>query len=218
MHGVAERFEPDLFSEHLAWSTHDGAYLNDLLPLPYTEATLGVVVRHIEKVQQTLGVRMLLENPVDLCRVRGKHHRRRREFLARACRAHGCGLLLDVNNVYVSAVNHGFDPAAYIDRFPVERSARSTSPATPTTATMRATRLLIDAHGSRVPTLSGRSTPTRCRGPVRSRPTLIEWDNDVPPFAMLLAEAVRAERMISAQTAQPVAGARGIGQRQWRSA
>jgi len=194
---LAERYRPASFSEHLAWSTHDSFYLNDLLPLPYTEATLERVVRHVEEAQQAVGMRLLLENPstyllfaestIDEC-----------DFLARAAAGSGCGLLLDVNNVMVSAVNHGLDPLAYIDRFPVELVGEIHLAGYDETVDGAGERLLIDAHGSSVHedvVALYRHTLSRT-GPVA---TLIEWDNDVPPFAMLLSEAVRAERMISAE-------------------
>lgn len=116
---LAARYQPALFSEHLAWSSHDGVYLNDLLPLPYTEETLARVCEHIDEVQETLGRRMLLENPSTYVAFAGAGMSEV-EFLREVVARTGCGLLLDVNNVFVQSVNHGFDAAAFIDDFPVE--------------------------------------------------------------------------------------------------
>ena len=110
---------PAMFSEHLAWSSHDGVYLNDLLPLPYNAATLDCVVWHVDEVQHTLDTRMLLENPSTYVSFAASDMDEA-EFLQAVAARTGCGLLLDVNNAYVSSVNHGFDAAAYIDRFPIQ--------------------------------------------------------------------------------------------------
>ena len=126
---LVKRYQPGIVSEHLAWSTHEGHFLNDLLPLPYNEATLAHVARHVDELQTALGRRVLIENPstyvtfstTDMSEV---------DFLSELVRRTGCGLLLDCNNVYVCAINHHFDPAAYIDAFPVEHAAKSISPAT----------------------------------------------------------------------------------------
>ena len=108
---VAERYQPAVVSEHLAWSTHDGAFLNDLLPLPYTEETLGRVCEHIDLVQTTLRRTMLLENPSTYVAF-AETTMSETDFLREIVRRTGCGLLLDVNNIFVSATNHGFDPYA----------------------------------------------------------------------------------------------------------
>ncbi|MGO9982934.1 MAG: DUF692 domain-containing protein [Rhodomicrobium sp.] len=116
---LIDRYEPELFSEHLAWSTHDGAYLNDLLPLPYTEETLAHLSVHVDEVQTALGRQILIENPSTYVSFES-NEMSEAEFLTGLARRTGCGLLLDVNNVYVSAVNHGFDAEAYIDGFPAK--------------------------------------------------------------------------------------------------
>jgi uncharacterized protein (UPF0276 family) len=191
---LLDRYEPESFSEHLAWSTHDGAYLNDLLPLPYTDATLANVVGHIDEVQDALGRRMLLENPSSYLAFEESEWPEI-DFLAEIAARTGCGLLLDVNNVMVSAVNLGFDPRAYLDRFPVDRVGEIHLAGYDETVDAEGDRLLIDAHGSRVRrdvwdlylhTL-GRT------GPVA---TLVEWDNDVPPLAELLDEAAAVDRCL----------------------
>ena len=115
---VAKRFEPTLVSEHLAWSTHEGAFLNDLLPLPYTDETFARVSEHIDEVQNALGRTMLLENPSTYV-VFAESTWAETDFLREIARRTGCGLLLDVNNVFVSAVNHGFDPELYLADFPL---------------------------------------------------------------------------------------------------
>ncbi len=193
--GLIDRYAPALFSEHLAWSTHDSVYLNDLLPLPYTEATLAHVCEHVEQVQEVLGTRMLLENPStyvafstsDMSEI---------EFLKEVVRRTGCGLLLDVNNVFVQATNHDFDPNDYIDAFPVDHVGEVHLGGHAEDADDDGAPILIDDHGSEVAdpvwALYGRAIARS--GP---RPTLIEWDNDVPEWSVLFAEARRAERVIA---------------------
>ena len=115
---VARRFEPALVSEHLAWSTHEGAFFNDLLPLPYTHETLVRVAEHIDEVQNALRRTMLLENPSTYV-VFAESTLAETDFLREIARRTGCGLLLDVNNVFVSAANHGYDPYRYLADFPL---------------------------------------------------------------------------------------------------
>ena len=115
---LLDRYQPLMFSEHLAWSSHDGVFLNDLLPLPYNRRTFERVSSHINQVQDTLGVRMLLENPSTYVQFDSSDVPEV-EFLRAVAKRTGCGLLLDVNNVHVSAINHGFDARAYIDAFPL---------------------------------------------------------------------------------------------------
>jgi uncharacterized protein (UPF0276 family) len=186
---------PAMFSEHLAWSSHDGVYLNDLLPLPYNAETLDCVIRHIDEVQHTLGTRMLLENPSTYVRFEASDMDEA-EFLCSVAARTGCGLLLDVNNVYVSAVNHGFDAAAYIDRFPIEFVGEIHLAGFAEDQDANAGRLLIDAHGAPVADAVWslyRRTLARS-GPV---PTLIEWDNDVPDFATVVAEVSLARAALT---------------------
>ena len=129
------RYEPSLFSEHLAWSSHDGVYLNDLLPLPYTEETLARVCEHVDEVQETLGRRMLVENPSTYVAF-ADAAMSEIAFLREVVRRTGCGLLLDVNNVFVQSVNHGFDVAPSSKISPSSMWARSISAAMPSTAKM----------------------------------------------------------------------------------
>ena len=118
---LIDRYEPGLFSEHLAWSSHGGAFLNDLLPLPYNGATLRRVCDHIDEVQDAPRHALAAGESLDLRDVRDQHACARSQFLREVVKRTGCGLLLDVSNVYVSATNHGFDPYAYIDAFPFEQ-------------------------------------------------------------------------------------------------
>jgi len=197
---LIDRYRPQSFSEHLAWSTHESGFLNDLLPLPYTGSTLRRVADHVDQVQQAVGRQMLLENPSTYILFEDSTIDEV-DFLERVAARTGCGLLLDVNNVMVSAVNHRADPFAYIDRFPVERVGEIHLAGYDETLDGAGDRLLIDAHGSKVSddvSALYRHTIDRA-GPL---PTLIEWDNDVPAFPVLLAEAARAEAVLDAATSR----------------
>ncbi len=191
---VARRFEPTLVSEHLAWSTHEGAFLNDLLPLPYTDETVARVSEHIDEVQNALGRRMLLENPSTYV-VFAESTWAETDFLREIARRTGCGLLLDVNNVFVSAVNHGFDPDRYLADFPPEAVGEIHLAGCTDDTDDAGLPLLIDAHNSPVrdAVWSLYSAAIRRLG---ATPTLIEWDNDLPAWPTLLDEARRAERAI----------------------
>ncbi|MBX3547577.1 MAG: DUF692 domain-containing protein [Xanthobacteraceae bacterium] len=194
-----ERYEPGLFSEHLAWSTHESEFFNDLLPVPYTQETLDIVCRHIDEVQTTLRRQMLLENP-SVYVLFEESEIPETEFLALIAARTGCGLLLDVNNVEVSANNAGYDAAKYIDSFPVEHVGEIHL-AGNAVAEGEGERLLIDAHGSPVEdSVWGLYRGALSRtGPV---PTLIEWDNDVPSWPRLLGEAQKAEAELSRSARQ----------------
>lgn len=194
-----ERYEPGLFSEHLAWSTHESEFFNDLLPVPYTRETLDVVCRHIDEVQTALGRRMLLENP-SVYVLFQESEIPETEFLGLIAARTGCGLLLDVNNVEVSANNAGYDALKYIDSFPVEHVGEIHL-AGSAVAEGEGERLLIDAHGSPVEdSVWGLYRAALSRtGPV---PTLIEWDNDVPSWPRLRSEAQKAEVELSRSAQQ----------------
>lgn len=199
LRGLIDRYRPQSFSEHLAWSTHDTGFLNDLLPLPYTQETLARVTDHIDETQQALGQRLLLENPSTYVLFTDSTIDEI-DFLAAIAQRTGCGLLLDVNNVMVSAVNHRLDATAYINRFPVELVGEIHLAGYDETTDSAGDRLLIDAHGTAVKSdviALYQHTLARC-GPL---PTLIEWDNDVPDFATLHAEAQRADAMLDAAKA-----------------
>ena len=123
---LVQRYEPALVSEHLAWSTHETVYFNDLLPLPYTEATLATVCDHIDEVQEAIGRPLLLENPSTYVLFR-ESTMSETDFIRAVARRTGCGLLLDVNNVFVSATNHGFSPLDYLSDFPLAAGRRDPS-------------------------------------------------------------------------------------------
>ena len=188
--------EPASFSEHLAWSTHDGAFLNDLLPLPYTATTLARVVAHIDQVQEVLGRRMLLENPSTYLAF-AETEMSEVDFLTEIARRTGCGLLLDVNNVFVSATNLGYAPDAYVDAFPLHLVGEIHLGGHDAQADDHGAPLLIDSHGRAVadPVWTLYDRAIRAAGPI---PTLIEWDNDVPEWPVLAAEAARAARVLEA--------------------
>jgi uncharacterized protein len=196
--GVAERYQPAVVSEHLAWSTHDGAFLNDLLPLPYTEETLERVCEHIDLVQTTLGRTMLLENPSTYVAF-AETTMSETEFLGEIVRRTGCGLLLDVNNIFVSATNHGFDPYRYLADFPLASVGEIHLAGCADDRDDAGFPLLIDAHDSPVRDAVWPLYAEAIRR-LRPTPTLIEWDNDVPAWPALLEEARRAERAMAATT------------------
>ena len=195
---VARRFEPTLVSEHLAWSTHEGAFFNDLLPLPYTRETLAQVADHIDEVQTALRRPMLLENPSTYV-VFAESTFAETDFLREIARRAGCGLLLDVNNVFVSAANHGYDPYRYLADFPLDAVGEIHLAGYAEEHDDAGLPLLIDAHNSPVRDLVWAlyAKATRRLG---ATPTLIEWDNDVPAWTTLLREARQAERVIAAAT------------------
>ncbi|GAA6200518.1 DUF692 domain-containing protein [Aquicoccus sp. SU-CL01552] len=182
--------KPASFSEHLAWSTHDSAFLNDLLPLPYTDATLTRVADHIDQVQQVLGRPMLLENPSSYLAF-AESTWSEPDFLAEIARRTGCGLLLDVNNVFVSATNLGFSPQGYIDAFPLDPVGEIHLGGHDEQTDDHGAPLLIDSHGREIadPVWALLDHTLTRSGP---RPVLIEWDTDVPDWSVLEGEAARA--------------------------
>jgi uncharacterized protein (UPF0276 family) len=188
---LVRRYRPAAFSEHLAWLTHGGVFFNDLLPLAYDDATLRRVCAHVAQTQERLGCRMLLENPSTYFEF-STSTLDEPQFLAEIVARTGCGLLLDVNNAWVSCVNRGADPFSYIDAFPAHGVGHMHLAGHATDADAAGAPLLIDDHGSpvheRVWALF-RHAVARC-GP---QPTLIEWDNEVPEFSVLLAQAQRAD-------------------------
>jgi uncharacterized protein (UPF0276 family) len=195
LRSLVDRLEPCLVSEHLSWSTAGGAYLNHLLPLPYTDETLRVVADHIDEVQNALGRRILIENPSSYLRFR---HSSMAEphFLAELARRTGCGLLCDVNNIYVSAWNVGLDAGSYLDALPVPAigeihlAGHAANDADGRT-------ILIDDHGSAV-TAPVWKLYQRALERFGSVPTLIEWDTDLPELSVLLGEASVADRLLEA--------------------
>jgi uncharacterized protein (UPF0276 family) len=195
---LVEMVEPALFSEHLAWSSHDGIFLNDLLPLPYNNISLAHVCAHVNEVQDIIGMRMLLENPSTYVAF-GASQMSEVEFLRAVAQRTGCGLLLDVNNVHVSAVNHGFDDVAYIDAFPIQHVGQFHLAGFAEDRDSSGARLLIDDHGREVAdTVWDLYRSALARGCLA--PTLIEWDNNVPSFETLAAEAERARALMAAHS------------------
>jgi uncharacterized protein (UPF0276 family) len=199
---LIERYRPGLFSEHLAWSSHDTGFLNDLLPVPYTTETLVRVAGHIDQVQSTLGRQMLLENPSTYLAFAESTYSEI-DFIAEVVRRTGCGLLLDVNNVYVASTNQQWDPVAYIDAYPLAHVQEIHLAGHTREADDKGRPLLIDTHNRPVDdivwdlyahaiTLIGRV------------PTLIEWDADVPAWPALKQEAGRAEAIMLATKSEAV--------------
>jgi uncharacterized protein (UPF0276 family) len=183
-------FEPLLVSEHLSWGSVDGRYLNDLLPLPYTEETLQHVAARVSAVQDALGVQILIENISSYLRYQCTEVPEW-EFLAALAKQCGCAILLDVNNIYVNAMNHGFDPYAYLHGIP-RPLVREIHLAGHTVTRIDGREIRIDTHSTHVAaevwTLY--ASAVRRFGPV---PTLIEWDADIPELDTLCSEAAKAD-------------------------
>ncbi len=181
---------PASFSEHLAWSTHDSHFLNDLLPLPYTQATVARVSDHIDEVQDALGRQMLLENPSSYLAF-AESDMSETDFLKAVVARTGCGLLLDVNNVFVSATNLGFTPQGYIDAFPLDKVGEIHLGGHDEDHDDHGAPLLIDSHGREVadPVWALLDYTLARSG---TKPLLVEWDTDVPEWPVLAAEVARA--------------------------
>lgn len=200
---LCDRYKPESFSEHLAWASHDNVFLNDLLPLPYTEETLDRVVEHVDRVQAVLQRRMLLENPATYLLFEASTIEET-SFLAEIARRTGCGLLLDVNNVFVAATNHNLDPYDYIARFPLEAVREIHLSGHSETIDDFGAALLIDSHDTPVkdPVWALYEAVVSRTGPVAS---LVEWDNDVPAWPRLRAEAIAAQHILDAAPRQRAA-------------
>jgi uncharacterized protein (UPF0276 family) len=205
---LCDRYQPDCFSEHLAWSSHDdgvagGIFLNDLLPLPYTEATLQRVSDHVAQAQDALGRRILLENPATYLAFAASTIPET-EFLAEIAARSGCGLLLDVTNVQVACTNRGEDPAAYLARFPLQHVGEIHLAGHHAGRDSSGMPLLIDDHGSRVNERVWQlyDSVIACTGP---KPTLVEWDTEVPAWPVLLAEAQQAQAVLDRHAAAAAA-------------
>ena len=196
LRNLIDRFEPGLVSEHVAWSVHDGIYFADLLPLPLNAEALDRLCTNIDETQSILGRQILIENPANYMRLPGSEIPEP-EFLVTAALRTGCGLLVDVNNIHVSAANVGYDAPAYIDALPADLIGEIHLAGYAEDAGDR--KLRIDNHGAPVAPevwdlferLIGRCGP---------RPTLIEWDTDVPAWSVLYAQARCAERRLSRAT------------------
>ncbi len=191
---VVERFEPGLVSEHLSFSVAGGNYLADLLPLPMTEEALEIVCGNVERVQDHLKRTILVENPSTYLQFRHSTIPEW-EFLVRVAERTGCRILCDVNNIYVSACNHGWRASAYLATLPAEAVGEIHLAGHTVRRIDDARTLRIDDHGSRVaPEVWALYAEALARfGPV---PTLIEWDTNVPPMEVLLEEAAHAAALI----------------------
>lgn len=196
---LAHDLEPGLVSEHLAWNVTGGHYYADLLPLPMTEEALAVVCRHVQQMQETLRRPILLENPSSYLQF-GHSSIPEWEFLAAVARRTGCGILCDINNIYVSACNHGWDAVCYLDALPGEAIGEYHLAGHAQVTLPGGRSLRIDHHGAHVaPEVWSLYEYALQRFGVR--PTLIEWDTDIPPFEVLMAEADRAAQRLTARQA-----------------
>ena len=192
--GLVERYEHFKVSEHLAWSTHDDVFFNDLLPLPYTDETLARVCEHIDQVQEAIGRPMFLENPSTYV-LFSESEWRETDFLREIVKRTGCGLLLDINNVFVSATNHGFSATEYLADFPLAHVGEIHLAGHDEQEDDEGAPLLIDSHDRPVadPVWSLYETVIAACGPID---TLIEWDADIPDWPILQSEAAAAERIL----------------------
>ncbi len=193
---LCDRVNPASFSEHLAWSTHGAEFLNDLLPLPYTQATLDRVCAHISQVQDTLGRRILLENPSSYL-VFEESTLSETDFLEAVVTRTRAGLLLDVNNVFVSSTNLGISPQEYVDTYPVAHVGELHVGGHDEDSDDHGMPLLIDSHAKPVvdPVWELLDYALARTGP---KPVLVEWDTDVPAWSVLKEEANRAARALAA--------------------
>jgi uncharacterized protein (UPF0276 family) len=191
---LVERYEPALVSEHLAWSTHQTIYFNDLLPLPYTEHTLDRVCDHVDQVQEAIRRPLLLENPATYLAFQ-ESAMSETDFIRSIAARTGCGLLLDVNNVFVSATNHGSSALQYLSDFPLSRVGEIHLAGHTEQSDDEGELLLIDSHDGPVADAVWKLYEIvigQC-GPV---PTLIEWDSKIPDWPVLQAEAAAAQALL----------------------
>jgi uncharacterized protein (UPF0276 family) len=191
---LVQRYEPALVSEHLAWSTHGNTFFNDLLPLPYTEATLATVCDHLDEAQEAIGRPLLLENPSTYVLYR-ESTMSETDFIRAVVGRTGCGLLLDVNNVFVSATNHGFSAAQYLADFPLEAVGEIHLAGHAEQTDDEGGPLLIDSHDRPVAdAVWALFESVVARAP--AIPTLIEWDGEIPNWSRLQAEAAAAQSIL----------------------
>jgi uncharacterized protein (UPF0276 family) len=191
---LVERYEPALVSEHLAWSTHETIFFNDLLPLPYTEATLARVCEHIDEVQEAIRRPILLENPSTYVAF-ASSTMSETDFIRAVAQRTGCGLLLDVNNVFVSATNHGYAALDYLSDFPLAQVGEIHLAGHAEQRDDEGDLLLIDSHDGPVGDAVWKLyeiVVSRC-GPI---PTLVEWDSKIPDWPVLQREAVAAKAIL----------------------
>jgi uncharacterized protein (UPF0276 family) len=200
---LCDSYQPQSFSEHLAWSSHGTVFLNDLLPLPYTPETLARTIQHVDEVQSALNRQMLLENPATYL-LFDESTVEEAEFLSEIARRTGCGLLLDVNNVFVSATNHGLDAKAYLASFPLKHVREIHLGGHFASEDEAGSPLLIDTHDAKVadPVWSLYEDVIAVAGPIAS---LVEWDDKVPAWPVLRAEAEAAQTILNRASARRAA-------------
>jgi uncharacterized protein (UPF0276 family) len=189
---LISRFEPEIISEHVAWAEGGGQYFADLLPMPMRRSSLAVLMAHVDEMQSYLGRRILLENPSTYLRLR--HDQDEPEFLVELARRTGCGLLIDVNNVHVRAVNTGFNAEAWIDAIPLDL-IYEIHVAGHAIDERLGPSVLIDTHASPVAAPVWKLLD-RLLSRVGPKPVLVERDGNIPPFEELLAERNRAQLAI----------------------
>ncbi|MDR6669369.1 DUF692 domain-containing protein [Rhizobium sp. 1399] len=191
---LVDRYEPALISEHLAWSTHVDTYLNDLLPLPYTATTLAHVCDHVDQMQNAIGRPILLENPSTYV-LFAESSMTETDFIRDIARRTGCGLLLDINNVFVSATNHGFSALQYLRDFPLSCVGEIHLAGHAEQEDDEGELLLIDSHDGPVAGAVWQlyEIVINSCGPI---PTLIEWDSKIPDWPVLRAEALAAQAIL----------------------
>ncbi len=190
---VVDRYEPMIVSEHLAWSTHEQTYFNDLLPVPYTRGVLDRVVEHIDYVQTYLGRRILLENPSTYVAF-DQSTMSETDFITEIAKRSGCGLLLDLNNVFISATNHNYSPQRYLADFPMQYVREIHLAGHAQEIDDEGRTLLIDAHDRQV----SKDVWQLYRDLIAAHgyiPTLVEWDNDIPDWSVLKSEALAADKI-----------------------
>lgn len=199
---LVDRYEPALVSEHLAWSTHEATFFNDLLPLPYTVATLEHVCSHIDQVQNTLRRQILLENPSTYVAF-AESTMSETDFIRAVVGRTGCALLLDINNVFVSAGNHGYAASHYLTDFPIQSVREIHLAGHAEQQDDEGERLLIDSHDAPVADAVWKlyELVIERSGPI---PTLIEWDSKIPEWPMLRAEAAAAQRILDRRSLRSV--------------
>lgn len=191
---VVDRYEPGLVSEHLAWSTHDNSYYNDLLPVPYDQPTLDRVCAHIDVLQSTLKRKILLENPSTYLQFE-QSTMSETDFVREIAQRTGCGLLLDINNVFISATNQNYKPLSYLSEFPLDRVEEIHLAGHATDTDDEGETLLIDAHDRPVDDAVWKLYDIVI-GQIGPMPTLVEWDNDVPDWPVLRREAKLADAIL----------------------
>ncbi len=192
------RIEPGLVSEHLSWSSFGGNFINDLAPLPYTENSLIYLADRISQVQEVLGTWILLENPSSYLEYKQSTYQEQ-DFLNELARRTGCGILLDINNVYVSCQNHGWDSLSYLQAIVPERVGEIHL-AGHTVNNVEGKKLLIDTHNQPVCEAVWALYQTAL-SLLGAKPTLIEWDADIPAFSVLMYEAKQADLFLETNDA-----------------